>query len=151
MITDPLAVALSDTLLGGSYAELATLIAFFLALLTLLLVCIYLKHRDFFTTSSRSEQLALETEDTLLEIRNLSLTLGKDKVLSHLDMTIKEGEIMGLLGANGSGKTTLIKVLLGEVGTVPKGSEVYMKNPKGEVISIKRDLKKIRQNIRFCT
>jgi ABC-type multidrug transport system ATPase subunit len=66
-------------------------------------------------------------------------------------MEIKEGEIMGLLGANGAGKTTLIRVLLGEVGEVHAGSEVYMKGPKGEVISIKRDLKKVRQNIRFCT
>ena len=59
----------------------------------------------------------METEDTLLEIRNLNVTLGKDKVLSQLDMTIKEREVMGLLGANGAGKTTLIKVILGEIGT----------------------------------
>ena len=152
MITDPLAVLLSDTFVG-SYAELVTLSAFFLTLLTILLVCIYLKHRDFFTTRSRSEDMAtLETEDTLLEVRNLNMTLGgKDQVLSRLDMTIKEREIMGLLGANGAGKTTLIKVLLGEVGKVPQGSEVYMKGRKGEVISIKRDLKQVRQNIRFCT
>lgn len=45
------------------------------------------------------------------------MTLGKDKVLSQLDMTIKEREVMGLLGANGAGKTTLIKVILGEIGT----------------------------------
>ena len=55
MLTDPLAVALTDTRLGGFYAELATLTTFFLTLFTTLLVCIYLKHRDFFTTSSRSE------------------------------------------------------------------------------------------------
>jgi hypothetical protein len=142
MITDPLSVALSDTLLGP-YAELVTLSTFLLALLTILLVAVYLKHRDFFTSSvSRLEEdIALEMEDTLVEVRNLNLTMGKDRVLSRLDMAIKEGEIMGLLGANGAGKTTLIKVLLGEVGKVPAGSEVYMKGPKGEVISIKRDLK----------
>ena len=152
MLTDPLSVALSDTLLGP-YAELVTLSAFLLALLMTLLLAIYLKHGDFFTSSSsRSEEHgALETEDTLLEVRNLSVTMGKDRVLSRLDMEIKEGEIMGLLGANGAGKTTLIRVLLGEVGEVHAGSEVYMKGPKGEVISIKRDLKKVRQNIRFCT
>ena len=92
----------------------------------------------------------METEDTLLEIRNLNMSFGKDQVLSGLDMTIKEREIMGLLGANGAGKTSLIKVLLGEIGMVSQGSEIYMKNPKGEVISIKRDLKELRQNIRFC-
>ena len=83
----------------------------------------------------------METEDTLLEIRNLNMSFGKDQVLSSLDMTIKEREIMGLLGANGAGKTSLIKVMLGVIGPVSQGSEIYMKNPKGEVISIKRDLK----------
>jgi hypothetical protein len=82
MITDPLSVALSDTPLGP-YAELVTLSAFLLALLTTLLVAIYLKHGDFFTSSIRrsEEQVALETEDTLLEVRNLSVTMGKDRVL----------------------------------------------------------------------
>ena len=59
-------------------------------------------------------------------------------MLKQLDMTIKEREIIGLLGANGAGKTTLIKVLLGEIQTgVSQGSQVYMRNLKGEVMSIK--------------
>ena len=66
------------------------------------------------------------------------MTRGKDQVLKQLDMTIKEREIIGLLGANGAGKTTLIKVLLGEIQTgVSQGSQVYMRNLKGEVMSIK--------------
>jgi ABC-2 type transport system ATP-binding protein len=105
------------------------------------MMCIYFKHRDYFTTSSGSKQITMETEDTLLEIKNLTMSLGKDQVLSSLDMTIKEREIMGLLGPNGAGKTSLIKVLLGLIGPVSQGSEIYMKNSKGEVISIKRDLK----------
>ena len=79
------------------------------------------------------------------------MSFGKDQVLSSLDMTIKEREIMGLLGANGAGKTTLIKVLLGEIQTgVSLGSQVYMRNQRGEVISIKENLKMVRQSIRFC-
>jgi ABC-type multidrug transport system ATPase subunit len=79
------------------------------------------------------------------------VTRGKDQVLKTLDMTIKEREIMGLLGANGAGKTTLIKVLLGEIQTgVSLGSQVYMRNQRGEVISIKENLKMVRQSIRFC-
>jgi ABC-type multidrug transport system ATPase subunit len=106
------------------------------------MVCIYFKHKDFFTSSNnRSEQITLATEDTILEIRNLNMSFGKDQVLSSLDMNIKEREIMCLLGANGAGKTSLIKVILGMIGPVSQGSEIYMKNSKGDVLSIKRDLK----------
>jgi ATP-binding cassette, subfamily A (ABC1), member 3 len=105
------------------------------------MVCIYFKHKDFFNSSNQSEQITLGTEDTLLEIRNLNFSFGKDQVLSSMDMNIKEREIMGLLGANGAGKTSLIKVMLGMIGPVSQGSEIYMKNSKGDVMSIKRDLK----------
>lgn len=42
----------------------------------------------------------------------LTATYGKNQVLHGLDLTVKQGEIFGLIGLNGAGKTTLIKVLL---------------------------------------
>ena len=48
-------------------------------------------------------------------MRDLSYSLGTEVVIYKLSMSVKENEIMGLLGGNGSGKTTLINVLLGNI------------------------------------
>ncbi len=49
----------------------------------------------------------------VLEISNLSKSFGKNKILKNLDMTIYEGDIIGLIGPNGAGKSTFIKIILG--------------------------------------
>ena len=61
----------------------------------------------------------LKVGDAIVETRNLTKEYkdfwGRRKkvALNALDLTIKKGEIFGLLGPNGSGKTTTIKLLLG--------------------------------------
>jgi ABC-2 type transport system ATP-binding protein len=58
-------------------------------------------------------------QDIVVETRNLTKIYrdfwGRRKkvALNALDLTIRKGEIFGLLGPNGSGKTTTIKLLLG--------------------------------------
>ncbi len=49
----------------------------------------------------------------MIEIQNLSKNYGKAPALSNVSLSLKEGQIIGLLGPNGSGKTTLIKILNG--------------------------------------
>jgi branched-chain amino acid transport system ATP-binding protein len=49
----------------------------------------------------------------LLEIRNLSKHFGGLVVLDHLDLDVREGEILGVIGPNGAGKTTLFSVITG--------------------------------------
>jgi ABC-2 type transport system ATP-binding protein len=49
---------------------------------------------------------------TVLELRNVSKTFGKRKVIDNISLEIREGEIYGFLGPNGSGKTTTIKMIL---------------------------------------
>lgn len=47
----------------------------------------------------------------LVNIKNLSKSYGKKKVLDNINLTITNGKIVGLLGKNGAGKTTLIKLI----------------------------------------
>lgn len=50
--------------------------------------------------------------NTVLELKNVSKSFGKRKVIDDLSLEVKEGEIYGFLGPNGSGKTTTIKMIL---------------------------------------
>jgi len=49
----------------------------------------------------------------MISLNHLSFWYEKTPVLSDITLTIKEKELVGLIGANGSGKTTLIKQLNG--------------------------------------
>ena len=48
----------------------------------------------------------------MIEIKNLVKRYGDLVALDHLNLTVQEGEVFGLLGPNGSGKTTAINCLL---------------------------------------
>jgi len=49
----------------------------------------------------------------LIEIDELSFSYGKARVISDLNLTIREREFVALVGPNGSGKTTLVKQING--------------------------------------
>jgi branched-chain amino acid transport system ATP-binding protein len=51
----------------------------------------------------------------ILEINNLHAGYGRIPVLSGINFTVGEREVVGVLGHNGMGKTTLLKTLIGQV------------------------------------
>ena len=50
-----------------------------------------------------------------LHVQNLSFSYQDRKILSGVDLSVAQGEIVGLLGPNGSGKSTLLKNVLGSL------------------------------------
>ena len=66
----------------------------------------------------------------ILECKNLSKAYGRKTALSHINLTLSGGHIIGLLGPNGSGKTTLIKLINGLL-TPSEGSLLVGGNPVG--------------------
>ena len=77
-------------------------------------------------------------EAPLVEMRRIEKFYGRIHALRGVDLTIRRGEIVGLLGDNGAGKSTLIKVLSGAVpytsGEIHiKGSEVALRSTKDAI------------------
>ena len=80
----------------------------------------------------------------ILETKNtyFSYPDGTD-VLQDINLSVKQGEFLGILGGNGSGKTTLLKILNG-----------LLKTTKGEVYLEENNIKSINKDILFrkvCT
>ncbi|MBQ8136232.1 MAG: ABC-F family ATP-binding cassette domain-containing protein, partial [Clostridia bacterium] len=50
----------------------------------------------------------------ILEIRSLSKAFAGNAVLKNINMTLQNGQRMGLVGVNGCGKTTLLRILAGK-------------------------------------
>ncbi|GGA30411.1 ABC transporter ATP-binding protein [Psychrobacillus lasiicapitis] len=49
----------------------------------------------------------------IVELKNLSKTIGKKKIIDQLNLTLYPGQITGFLGPNGAGKTTTIRMMVG--------------------------------------
>ena len=73
--------------------------------------------------------------DNVLQIKNLSKSFAKNKVLDGINLTVKKGSVMGLMGENGAGKSTMMKCLFGiyakdEGQIILDDHPVDFKNPK---------------------
>ena len=55
----------------------------------------------------------MKNGNPIVQMRNVSKKFGKIKALDRIDLDIKQGEIIGLLGANGAGKSTLLRHIIG--------------------------------------
>ncbi|GAB2024535.1 sugar ABC transporter ATP-binding protein [Lactovum odontotermitis] len=73
--------------------------------------------------------------DTILEMKNISISFGKVQALKNAGLELKAGEVHALMGENGAGKSTLMKVLTGinkkDSGTIIYlGKEIEYTSPK---------------------
>jgi branched-chain amino acid transport system ATP-binding protein len=55
--------------------------------------------------------------ETLLAVSDLHAFYGKSHILQGIDLTVKAGEIVSLLGRNGAGRSTTLKAVMGGVTT----------------------------------
>jgi len=81
----------------------------------------------------------------LLEIRGLESWYGESHILHGVDIDIREGEVVTLLGRNGAGKTTTLRSIMGLVGR-RAGSIRYQGT---ETIGVRSDIV-ARMGIAYC-
>ena len=63
----------------------------------------------------------------MLELHNISKGFGDKKILSNFNVTIREKEILAIVGPSGGGKTTLLRMLAG-LETIDSGEIYYNGN-----------------------
>lgn len=67
--------------------------------------------------------------EPVITLRGVSAELGARPVLRGVDLTVRRGEVVALLGANGSGKSTAIRAIIGQVA-VGKGEIELFGSPR---------------------
>jgi ABC-type multidrug transport system ATPase subunit len=59
--------------------------------------------------------VGVDVEEQGIEVRNLSISIGNTRILSHLDFTLPSKSLTAIIGPSGSGKSTLLKALTGRI------------------------------------
>ena len=60
--------------------------------------------------------------ETILEIKNLKKSYGKNEVLKHISLSVKKGEVISIIGSSGSGKSTFLRSI--NLLESPSGGEI---------------------------
>lgn len=90
--------------------------------------------------------------DELLEIKGLSKSFGKNKVLDGINLTVRKGSVLGLMGENGAGKSTMMKCLFGiyardEGQIFLEGKPIDFKSPKE---ALENGVSMVHQELNQC-
>ncbi len=77
----------------------------------------------------------MTAEPPVLELRGISKAFGSVRALTDVDLEVRRGEVMALVGDNGAGKSTLIKCVAGihqaDEGEIYfEGNQVHISGPK---------------------
>ena len=88
----------------------------------------------------------------LLELRRIAKHFGAIEALRGVDLTLEEGEVLGLMGDNGAGKSTMVKIIAGNfppsAGDIRiEGTPVHFHRP---LDARERGIEVVYQDLALC-
>ncbi|HEB32846.1 MAG TPA: sugar ABC transporter ATP-binding protein [Spirochaetes bacterium] len=91
-------------------------------------------------------------QDCILKMNNIHKSFGGLKALDGVDLDLRCGEVLGLVGDNAAGKSTLMKILTGfyhaDMGSISlDGKKVNIDNPK---VSKRLGIEMVYQDLELC-
>ena len=81
--------------------------------------------------------------ETIINVKDLRKSFGSSEVLKGIDLEVKEGEVICIIGPSGSGKSTLLRCL--NLLEYPNSGEIYFKDQN--ILDRKVNLNKVRSKI----
>ena len=74
----------------------------------------------------------------MIDLINVTKRYGDVMAVDHLDLTIADGEIMGIIGHNGAGKSTTLKMILGLISPTSGQVKVMGRDMAKESTAVKQ-------------
>ncbi|MGC0382517.1 metal ABC transporter ATP-binding protein [Streptomyces sp. SAI-129] len=65
------------------------------------------------------------SDESVISLRGVRAELGSRPVLRGIDLTVRRGQVVALLGANGSGKSTAVRTIIGQVPVTDGEIELF--------------------------
>ena len=69
----------------------------------------------------------------MITINHVNLTINERKILNDINLEIKKGETLVILGASGSGKSTVLKLMTGLIK--PCSGSIFIKGVKADSLN----------------
>ena len=96
--------------------------------------------------------MADKKDNIVLSIRDMSKSFGRNRVLTRINLDVKAGTVMGLMGENGAGKSTMMKCLFGtyqkdEGNIFLDGKEVSFSGPRE---ALENGIAMVHQELNQC-
>lgn len=81
--------------------------------------------------------------ESMIRIEHLSKSFGKTEVLTDINLEVKKGEVIVVLGPSGSGKSTMLRCI--NLLEKPTGGHIYIEGE--EITDPKTDVNKLREHV----
>lgn len=90
---------------------------------------------------------------SVLEVKDLKKSFGKNQVLKGVSFSLEEGEVLSIIGSSGSGKTTILRCInqleTADSGYIAVADEVFFDESKKEISSKEKRRKQLLVGLVF--